>query len=203
MKSYSQNNQDNLVLEYLNNKTQGFFLDIGCCYPKTINNTYLLEKEFGWDGISIDIHDFIEPNGETWDNLRKSKRIIKDALQIDYLELLKENNAPKTINFLSMDLEPPDLTLECLSKIPFDEYTFNAILFEIDDEREPNFEHRKKESRKRLQSKGYVLLGNIGGQDDFYVHQSLKEINHDIDFFKSLINIGVPEHTIRYFNKNL
>lgn len=203
MKSYSQNNQDNLVLEYLNNKTQGFFLDIGCCYPKTINNTYLLEKEFGWDGISIDIHDFIEPNGETWDNLRKSKRIIKDALQIDYLELLKENNAPKTINFLSMDLEPPDLTLECLSKIPFDEYTFNVILFEIDDEREPNFEHRKKESRQRLQSKGYVLLGNIGGQDDFYVHQSLKEINHEINFFKSLINIGVPEHTIRYFNKNL
>jgi len=128
MKSYSQNNQDNLVLEYLNNKTQGFFLDIGCCYPKTINNTYLLEKEFGWDGISIDIHDFIEPNGETWDNLRKSKRIIKDALQIDYLELLKENNAPKTINFLSMDLEPPDLTLECLSKIP---YCFLVCMFQV------------------------------------------------------------------------
>ena len=86
MKSYSQNNQDNLVLEYLNNKTQGFFLDIGCCYPKTINNTYLLEKEFGWDGISIDIHDFVEPNGETWTDLRKSKQIIEDALKIDYLD---------------------------------------------------------------------------------------------------------------------
>ena len=174
MKSYSQNNQDNLVLEYLNNKTQGFFLDIGCCYPKTINNTYLLEKEFGWDGISIDIHDFVEPNGETWTDLRKSKQIIEDALKIDYSDLLRKLNAPKEIDFLSMDLEPPDLTYECLKKIPFDEYTFNVILFEIDDEREPNFETRKKESRELIQSKGYIFLGNIGGQDDFYINNSLK-----------------------------
>ena len=203
MKSYSQNNQDNLVLEYLNNKTQGFFLDIGCCYPKTINNTYLLEKEFGWDGISIDIHDFVEPNGETWTDLRKSKQIIEDALKIDYSDLLKKLNAPKEIDFLSMDLEPPDLTYECLKKIPFDEYTFNVILFEIDDEREPNFETRKKESRELIQSKGYIFLGNIGGQDDFYINNSLNTDNNNVNFFDSLIRIGIPESTIKCFNKNL
>ena len=203
MKSYSQNNQDNLVLEYLNNKTQGFFLDIGCCYPKTINNTYLLEKEFEWDGISIDIHDFVEPNGETWTDLRKSKQIIDDALKIDYSDLLRKLNAPKEIDFLSMDLEPPDLTYECLKKIPFDEYTFNVILFEIDDEREPNFETRKKESRELIQSKGYIFLGNIGGQDDFYINNSLNTDNNNVNFFDSLIRIGIPESTIKYFNKNL
>lgn len=203
MKSYSQNNQDNLVLEYLNNKTQGFFLDIGCCYPKTINNTYLLEKEFGWNGISIDIHDFVEPNGETWTDLRKSKQIIEDALKIDYSDLLRKLNAPKEIDFLSMDLEPPDLTYECLKKIPFDEYTFNVILFEIDDEREPNFETRKKESRELIQSKGYIFLGNIGGQDDFYINNSLNTDNNKVNFFDSLIRIGISESTIKYFNKNL
>lgn len=203
MKSYSQNNQDNLVLEYLNNKTQGFFLDIGCCYPKTINNTYLLEKEFGWNGISIDIHDFVEPNGETWADLRNSKQIIEDALKIDYSDLLRKLNAPKEIDFLSMDLEPPDLTYECLKKIPFDEYTFNVILFEIDDEREPNFETRKKESRELIQSKGYIFLGNIGGQDDFYINNSLNTDNNKVNFFDSLIRIGISESTIKYFNKNL
>ena len=203
MKSYSQNNQDNLVLEYLNNKTQGFFLDIGCCYPKTINNTYLLEKKFGWNGISIDIHDFVEPNGETWTDLRKSKQIIEDALKIDYSDLLRKLNAPKEIDFLSMDLEPPDLTYECLKKIPFDEYTFNVILFEIDDEREPNFETRKKESRELIQSKGYIFLGNIGGQDDFYINNSLNTDNNKVNFFDSLIRIGISESTIKYFNKNL
>jgi hypothetical protein len=191
------------VLEYLNNKTQGFFLDIGCCYPKTINNTYLLEKEFGWDGISIDIHDFVEPNGETWTDLRKSKQIIDDALKIDYSDLLRKLNAPKEIDFLSMDLEPSDLTYECLKKIPFDEYTFNVILFEIDDEREPNFETRKKESRELIQSKGYIFLGNIGGQDDFYINNSLNTDNNNVNFFDSLIRIGIPESTIKYFNKNL
>jgi hypothetical protein len=191
------------VLEYLNNKTQGFFLDIGCCYPKTINNTYLLEKEFGWDGISIDIHDFVEPNGETWTDLRKSKQIIDDALKIDYSDLLRKLNAPKEIDFLSMDLEPPDLTYECLKKIPFDEYTFKVILFEIDDEREPNFETRKKESRELIQSKGYIFLGNIGGQDDFYINNSLNTDNNNVNFFDSLIRIGIPESTIKYFNKNL
>jgi len=178
-------------------------LDIGCCYPKTINNTYLLEKEFGWDGISIDIHDFVEPNGETWADLRKSKQIIEDALKIDYSDLLRKLNAPKEINFLSMDLEPPDLTYECLKKIPFDEYTFNVILFEIDDEREPNFETRKKESRELIQSKGYIFLGNIGGQDDFYINNSLNTDNNNVNFFDSLIRIGIPESTIKYFNKNL
>lgn len=31
-----------------------------------------------------------------------------------------------------MDLEPPSITLECLKLIPFDEYQFNFISFEVD-----------------------------------------------------------------------
>jgi hypothetical protein len=99
-----------------------------------------------------------------------------------------------------MDLEPPDLTLDALYKIPFDVYQFNLILFEIDDEREPFFEKRKSESRKFLKSKGYKFIGNIGGQDDLYLHNT---IITNVDFYQLLINIGIPDYIIKHFNPQL
>jgi hypothetical protein len=200
MEYYSQNKQDLIILEYLNNKTNGYFLDIGCGYPKTINNTFLFETHYNWNGLSIDIHDFQEHSGENWYDIRKTKQILDDALEIDYYKLLRDNNVPKVIDFLTMDLEPPDLTLDALYKIPFDVYQFNLILFEIDDEREPFFEKRKSESRKFLKSKGYNFIGNIGGQDDLYLHNT---IITNVDFYQLLINIGIPDYNIKHFNPQL
>lgn len=200
MESYAQNKQDIVVLKYLGQKTAGYFLDIGCGYPMTINNTYLMEKNLNWNGLSIDIENYIELTGESWEQIRKSKRILGDALTLNYSELLKNNNAPKVIDFLTMDLEPPELTFECLFKVPFNEYQFNVVLFEIDDEREPNFIERKQKSREYLTSNGYRLLGNIAGQDDLYINRS---ITTDINFRDSLRQINVPDHIIEYYNKNL
>jgi hypothetical protein len=120
-------------------------------------------------------------------------------LQINYSELLSELNAPKVIDFLTMDLEPPSLTFECLYKIPFDEYKFNIITFEIDEGREGGNE-RKSESRNYLKSKGYTLLGNLGGQDDFYINDSLSGLKNEINFFDVLLELGVPIHAIKQFN---
>jgi len=182
MEHYSQIGQDRLVIKYLKNKKNGSFVDIGCGYPKTINNTYVLETEFGWNGISIDLIDFLEETGETWDSLRKTKRVLADALKTDYKELFSQLNMPKRIDYLSMDLEPPSLTLECLFKIPFDEYSFNIITFEVDKNREGDIDRIKK-SRELLSSKGYVLIGSIcSGQDDVYIHNSLIDSIKDMDF---------------------
>lgn len=180
MEIYSQIGQDKLVLTYLKNKKNGFFLDIGCCYPKYINNTYLLEKEYQWDGISIDIVDFIEPNGDTWKSIRNSKHVVEDALKIDYKELLSDNKAPKIIDYLSMDLEPPSLTLQCLELIPFEEYQFNFVSFEVDFGRE-GYEERINKSRAIFEKYGYIYVGPIcGGQDDIYVHNSLSNLVSEI-----------------------
>lgn len=182
MEYYSQIGQDRLVVKYLKNKKNGHFIDIGCGYPKSINNTYLLETEFGWDGISIDLVDFLEDTGETWDSLRKTKRLLTDALKADYKELFKMTNMPKRIDYLSMDLEPPSLTLECLYRIPFDEYSFNIITFEVDKNREGDIDRIEK-SRKLLSSNGYTLIGSIcSGQDDVYVHNSLLDSIKEMDF---------------------
>ena len=183
MNFYSQIGQDRLVLKYLKNKMNGTFVDVGCGFPKHINNTYVLENNFNWDGISIDIHMYTEEDGLVWDDCRNTKLILEDALTINYSSLFKENNLPINIDYLSVDLEPPYLSLECLFKIPFDEYTFNIITFEVDNNREGDTK-RISESREFLKSKGYTLIGSIcSGQDDVYLHNSLIELTNEFTFF--------------------
>lgn len=200
MEKYSQCGQDLLVLKFLNYKTNGYFLDIGCGYPITINNTYLLEKNYEWNGISLDINNYLELDGKSWGETRNSIHILDDALAVDYSDLLKQHNAPNIIDFITMDLEPPTLTFELLYKIPFDEYSFNFISFEIDEGREGG-EYRKNKSREYITSKGYHLLGNLGGQDDLYINNNILNVLEQTNFYDSLIEIGVPEHTIKQFNK--
>ena len=173
MESYSQIGQDLKVLEILCNKKDGTYVDIGCSYPKNINNTFLLEKNYGWRGISIDKFDISDPDGKTWDEIRpNSNRIIYDALDLDYKEVFKSYKLPTVIDFLSLDLEPPELTLKCLFKIPFNQYTFNVITFETDEYREGG-EERKNKSREYLTSLGYIFIENIGKQDDIYISNKI------------------------------
>ena len=75
MDFYSQIGQDRLVLKYLKNKKNGTFVDIGCGFPKYINNTYLLETEFDWNGVSVDLIMYTEQDGLTWNDCRKTKLV--------------------------------------------------------------------------------------------------------------------------------
>jgi hypothetical protein len=178
MNSYSQIGQDLLVLKYLKNKLNGTYVDIGCGYPTYINNTFLLEKEFGWTGLSLDLQDYTDPiespnYGQSWNSIRpNSLRILHDALTIDYNSLFKSNNLPNVIDFLTLDLEPPSLTFQCLFKMPFENYQFNFIAFETDEYREGG-EQRRDESREYLLSLGYVLVDSINRQDDFYINPKM------------------------------
>lgn len=181
MNFYSQIGQDRLVVKYSKEKRNGTFVDIGSGFPININNTFVLEKEYDWSGISIDLYLYSEKDGSKWNDNRKTKLIIKDALSIDYSTMFEENDLPKKIDYLSIDLEPPDLSLKCLFMIPFDEYIFNIITFEVDNLR-GEYQDRIIKSRNFLQSKGYVLIGSLcNGQDDVYLHNS---ISHLIDEFQ-------------------
>ena len=57
MTSYSQIGQDRLVVHLTKEKRCGTFVDIGCSRPSLINNTFLLENEYQWTGLSIDIDE--------------------------------------------------------------------------------------------------------------------------------------------------
>lgn len=52
--SFSQLGQDLEVLKFYNNKTDGFFIEIGASDGINLSNTYLLEKDFNWKGICVE-----------------------------------------------------------------------------------------------------------------------------------------------------
>jgi hypothetical protein len=153
--NYSEASQDMFVLTMLNGKKNGSYLEIGASHPIEKSNTYLLESKFGWSGVSIDIE-----KNDLYESTRSNKYIVKDALDIDYLSLLKENNFPKQVDYLQLDIEPLDQTLKCLDKIPLDEYRFSVITYEHDFyTRTPDISDPiRKKSREILSSYGYKLI---------------------------------------------
>ena len=54
-KNYSIFGEDDFVDNYFKNKSDGFYIDVGCYHPLEGNNTHLLYKK-GWNGINIDIN---------------------------------------------------------------------------------------------------------------------------------------------------
>jgi FkbM family methyltransferase len=66
----SQCGQDLFVLEVLEGKTGGYFLDSGASDGIRASNTYLLEAKFQWEGICI------EPNGAYFAALARNRRCI-------------------------------------------------------------------------------------------------------------------------------
>ena len=58
----SQLGQDQWVIEQTNNKRNGYFVEIGAHDGKTLSNTYLLEKEYGWSGICAECNPDVIPD---------------------------------------------------------------------------------------------------------------------------------------------
>lgn len=67
-KSKSQIFQDLFVLNTLNYKRNGYFIDIGASDGISISNTYLLEDSFNWSGI------LVEPNRSWFYFLKKNRK---------------------------------------------------------------------------------------------------------------------------------
>jgi hypothetical protein len=173
MKSYSQAKQDLFVLEVLKNKRNGLFLDIGCGHPNNINNTFLLESEFDWSGVCVDVDESLT---EKWEQRKKSKFINNNALTLDYEHIIKQMTDDNIIDYLSLDLEPASITFECLQKIPFDKYIFSVITYEHDYYRFGDA--YRTPSRNFLINLNYVIVNQDVGDDgqsfeDWYIHKSL------------------------------
>jgi hypothetical protein len=173
--SFSQCLQDVIVSSIF--KNGGHYLEIGSGDPFKNNNTYLLERDHNWKGISID-NDKEMVN--KFNSSRKNKAIAADAREVNYKEILKD--FPKDIEYLQLDCEPPEVTLETLYKIPFDEYRFAFITFEHDAYRTPEV---KSKSREYLSKLGYELLisdvsyNGENSWEDWWVHPEL--INNYVD----------------------
>lgn len=180
VKNYAQVYQDLFVLSMLNGKRTGSFLEVGGARPWFGNNTALLETEFDWRGVSI---EFNKNFAEEYRGCRYNTTMIcSDATKINYTELLNCYYASNVVDYLQLDIDPPNATYEVLLKIPFEEYKFGVITYEHDYYADPTKSYREK-SRNYLESKGYVLVAdNISPDDkspfeDWWVHPDLVDID--------------------------
>jgi hypothetical protein len=172
--NYSQADQDIFVLSMLNGKRNGTYLEIGCNDSFINNNTALLENDFAWRGVSIDSY---KPCVDDW--TRNNPVELADGLVVDFLELLHRHNiCQSTLDYLSIDCDPPDVTFEILKRIPLDRVCFAVITFEHDCHAwGPQI---KNQSRAYLESYGYQLVvSNISDHglardyEDWWVHPTL------------------------------
>lgn len=149
MKSYSQCKQDLYVLEKTNNKTNGYYIEIGAYHPTDISNTKLLE-EIGWKGLSFDCNTGVF---SIWQRMRTNEFICADAVRFDFLKCFKEKNVPKEIDYLSLDID--EATLDCLKILPLNDYKFKVITIEHDEYSQGST--KKNAMREILYSHGYTL----------------------------------------------
>lgn len=52
---YSQYGEDIILADWIKNKRDGLYVDVGCYHPKKYSNTYLLHKK-GWNGVNVDLN---------------------------------------------------------------------------------------------------------------------------------------------------
>jgi hypothetical protein len=167
--NYSQALQDIFVLTMLNGKENGTYVEIGGAHPININNTYLLEKTFGWSGVSFEINQDL---AKFYNTKRNNKCICTDATQVNYSEVFEENNLPNQIDYLQIDIDPSFQSLASLKKIDLKNYRFSVITFETDAYQGSTAV--LEQSRSILQGNGYQLVAsnvkNCGHAfEDWYV----------------------------------
>jgi hypothetical protein len=152
-RNYSQAFQDLFVLSILNGKENGTYVEIGGDHPINISNSYLLETEFNWKGISLEIDS---SKVDYYNSIRKNKCISTDATRADYSRLFSDCNFSPQIDYLQVDIEPSWQTLKALKQIPLNQYRFSVITFETDLYKDGN--ESAEECHNILTQFGYKLV---------------------------------------------
>ena len=104
--SKSQIFQDLFVLNELNFKKKGFFIEIGAANGIDLSNTYLLENKFDWDGIVV------EPAKIWRDEIKKNRACTisydciysESGLKVEFLETTKPEFSTVNIDSKSKDI---------------------------------------------------------------------------------------------------
>jgi hypothetical protein len=128
-------------------------VEIGSQDPIKNNNTFLLETSLAWRGVAFELRSTYV----MFYNWRRRNSCIQgDATRIDYRVCFLEHNLPPRIDFLQVDIEPAQATLDALRALPHDKYRFSIIAFEHDGYQ--NDHEITNASRAFLSGLGYHLL---------------------------------------------
>ena len=78
--TYSQFQEDLYIKNFFKNKSDGFYIDVGCFHPLMYSNTALLYNT-GWSGINIDLN---QTSIDLFNIARKRDKNICSALSNKY-----------------------------------------------------------------------------------------------------------------------
>jgi FkbM family methyltransferase len=194
MKYYSQLGQDKWVHEIYGDLRGGYFVEVGAYNGVKISNTYFLEKELEWNGICVEplpgIFEELEANrtcicenvcvashsglvhfkcrgkGSMIVDLgARGKIVTREAKTLE--QILDKNNAPKYIEYLSLDTEGNELDI--LQVFPFDKYEFGVMTIEHNAQVGQAYQDRRELMVALLTSKGYVRSREVSC-DDWYIN---------------------------------
>lgn len=163
-KSTSDLDQESFVLSTLKEKRNGYYLELGSGHPLEGNNTNLLESDFGWTGLALDLNTSLV---ESYNRYRSNPCIESDALTFDYKKYFKDNAFPQVIDYLQIDIDGHDdgHCLLALLAIPMLEYRFRVITIEHDLCVNFKREGMRNAQREILHSLGYTLIGQMDSED--------------------------------------
>lgn len=156
---YASAKQDQFAANILDFKRDGYCVDIGSCYSIIANNTYFFQS-LGWTSITIEIDEIYN---DSYKSRERGVHLNKNALEVNYKETFEEYEFPKSIDYLSLDIDA--LSLDVLKILPLDEYRFKVITIEHDAY--VHGDTYREQQRNLLNSYGYFLLCS-----NVYVEQS-------------------------------
>ena len=183
IKGRGQAGQDSFVQWVLQNKRNGTFLEIGSNDPIEINNSYVLESEYGWRGIMVEYDSrYLKKYLE---HRPSAIHVMEDATQVDYLEYLEQLAvSQKCVDYLQIDLEVSnDSTMGALNQVEKTMeagYKYAVVTFETDVYQDVSNETRER-SRQVFEKHGYKrVFADVKNDglpyEDWYVHPDLVDM---------------------------
>lgn len=198
--SKAQLHQDVIVLLATAFKKNGFFVEFGATDGIYLSNSYLLEKEYGWQGIlsepakvwhkdlsqnrkahidhlcvwsktgsvvsfnMVDSPELSTVSGfDDSDHHKKSRKHgeVYDVETISLVDLLEKYDAPREIDYLSIDTEGSEF--EIMEAFDFGKYDISIITCEH------NFTSNRKKIFELLTAQGYTRkFVGLSKWDDWY-----------------------------------
>jgi hypothetical protein len=167
-----RSSQEEFVLELLDNKKEGYYVELGAFHSKNGSNTNRLENEFDWKGVSFEIKEDLRKEF----NENRSNPCMGDALDFNYVSYFEENSFPKQIDYLQVDIDSgyklngrPDgnayTSLHGLIAVPLNSYRFTVITFEHDANMYWRNVAMRDVQREILDSLGYSIVARTESED--------------------------------------
>jgi hypothetical protein len=172
--SNSQAGQESFVIHVLRSKHSGTYLEVGAGHPIVGSNTLVLEQQFNWKGLSIDISSEFR---YLWHSIRKNPLLVKDALALQPQDIFTVFQSH--IDYLQIDVNDPKNCRLILQRLINFGLTFGVLTIEHDTYVNRNNVIENQQIRKLLAKNGYCIIAEDVSHrwrafEDWWVQDELK-----------------------------